>query len=93
MSALRVPFVDLARQYRNLRTELMRCFDEVGQSGQYIMGERLESFEEKAAAYCGVRHAIGVANGSDAIFLVLKALGIGPGDEVITCPNSFIATR
>ncbi len=89
---LKVPFVGLARQYRALRQELMHAFDEVGESGVYIMGERLESFERKAASYCQTKHAVGVANGSDAIFLVLKALGIGAGDEVITCPNSFIAT-
>lgn len=89
---MKIPFVDLGRQYRNLRDELLTVMDEVGQSGVYVMGERLEAFERKAAAYCETRHAVGVANGSDAIFLVLKALGIGPGDEVITCPNSFIAT-
>ncbi|MFN0313419.1 MAG: DegT/DnrJ/EryC1/StrS family aminotransferase [Burkholderiales bacterium] len=89
---LKVPFVDLARQYRALRQELMSAFDAIGESGVYIMGERLESFERKAASYCQTKHAIGAANGSDAIFLVLKALGIGAGDEVITCPNSFIAT-
>lgn len=89
---VKIPFVDLARQYRDLREELIHRFDEVGKSGVYIMGDRLESFERKAAAYSETRHAIGVANGSDALFLVLKALGIGKGDEVITCPNSFIAT-
>lgn len=88
----RVPFVDLARQYRALREQLMQRFDALGESGVYIMGERLESFERRAAQYCGTRHALGVANGSDALFLVLKALGVGKGDEVITCPNSFIAT-
>lgn len=87
-----VPFVDLARQYRALRPQLMQAFDEVGESGVYIMGERLESFERKAATYCETRYALGVANGSDALFLVMKALQIGCGDEVITCPNSFIAT-
>lgn len=92
MPEMKIPFVDLARQYNALRTELLAVMDEVGRSGIYIMGERLESFERKAAVYCQTRHAVGVANGSDAIFLVLKALGIGPGDEVITCPNSFIAT-
>jgi len=92
MREMKIPFVDLARQYRALRTELHATLDEVGHSGVYIMGERLEAFERKAASFCGTRHAIGVANGSDAIFLVLKALGIGAGDEVITCPNSFIAT-
>lgn len=88
----RVPFVDLARQFRSLEPELTRAFQEVGRSGMYILGDRLESFERKAAAYCGVRHAIGVADGSAALFLALKALGVGPGDEVITATNSFIAS-
>ena len=56
------------------------------------MGDRLESFELKAADYCGVKHAIGVGHGSDALFLILKALDVGPGDEVITATNSFIAS-
>jgi dTDP-4-amino-4,6-dideoxygalactose transaminase len=87
-----VPFVGLQRQFHALHDELAAAFERVGSSGMYIMGEELERFEAQAAAYCGTRHALGVANGSDALFLVLKALGIGPGDEVITCPNSFIAT-
>jgi len=89
---IRVPFVSLDRQYRDLRSELMAEFDRVCSSGTYVMGETLEQFERDAAEFCGVRHAIGVGSGSDALFLALKALGIGPGDEVITCPNSFIAT-
>lgn len=89
---MQVPFVSLERQYRNLRGELMAEFDRVGQSGMYIMGETLERFEGEMAAFCGTRYALGVASGSDALFLSLKALGIGPEDEVITCPNSFIAT-
>lgn len=88
----RVPFVSLDRQYRFLRDELLAEFDRVGSSGTYVFGETLERFEREAAEFCGVRHAVGVANGSDALFLSLKALGIGSGDEVITCPNSFIAT-
>src|SRR6267142_4806801 len=87
-----VPFVSLDRQYLDLRDELHEALDRVGRSGMYIMGEELERFEAEAAAFCGTRHALGVANGSDALFLILKALDIGPGDEVITCPNSFIAT-
>lgn len=70
----------------------MEAFDRVGISGQYIMGPELERFEQEAAEYCGTKHALGVANGSDALFLALKAMGIGLGDEVITCPNSFVAT-
>ena len=75
-----------------MRDQLMAEFDRIGTSGVYILGETLERFEVEAAAYCGVPHAHGDANGSDAHFLNLKALGIGPGDEVITCPNSFVAT-
>ena len=89
---MQVPFVNLARQYMDLRPELMAEFDRIGKSGMYIMGEVLERFEHEAAEFCGTRYALGVGNGSDALFLALKALGIGPGDEVITCPNSFIAT-
>jgi dTDP-4-amino-4,6-dideoxygalactose transaminase len=87
-----VPFVDLARQFRPLESEFVEALLSIGRSGVYIMGERLESFERAAAEYCGVRHAIGVADGSAALFLSLKALGIGLGDEVITASNSFIAT-
>jgi dTDP-4-amino-4,6-dideoxygalactose transaminase len=89
---IRVPFVSLDRQYRGLRSELMAEFDRVCSSGIYVMGETLERFERDAAEFCGVRHAVGVGSGSDALFLALKALDIGQGDEVITCPNSFIAT-
>jgi dTDP-4-amino-4,6-dideoxygalactose transaminase len=87
-----IPFVDLARQFRSIESELTQAFLDVGRSGGYIMGKRLESFESKVADFLGVSHAIGVADGSDALFLILKALGIGPGDEVITASNSFIAS-
>lgn len=89
---VQVPFVSLDRQYLALRDELRAEFDRIGASGGYVLGETLERFEAEAAAYCEVPHALGVANGSDALFLILKALDIGSGDEVITCPNSFIAT-
>ena len=92
MANTNIPFVDLARQFRGIESELTQAFLDVGRSGIYIMGERLESFERKAAEYCGVKYALGVANGSDALFLILKALGIGAGDEVITATNSFIAS-
>jgi dTDP-4-amino-4,6-dideoxygalactose transaminase len=92
MTDMDIPFVDLAGQFRNLEGELIKAFLDVGRSGVYIMGDRLESFEQKAAEYCGVKHAIGVGHGSDALFLILKALDIGPGDEVITATNSFIAS-
>ncbi len=89
---MNIPFVDLARQFRSLEPELTKAFLDVGRSGGYIMGAPLETFERKAAEYLGVKHVLGVADGSDALFLSLKALGIGAGDEVITATNSFIAS-
>jgi dTDP-4-amino-4,6-dideoxygalactose transaminase len=87
-----VPFVNLARQFCSIEPELTKAFLEVGRSGNYIMGDRLGSFESKVADFLDVSHVLGVADGSDALFLILKALGIGPGDEVITATNSFIAS-
>jgi dTDP-4-amino-4,6-dideoxygalactose transaminase len=89
---MQVPFVSLDRQYLSMRDELIEEFDRIGRAGIYIMGDTLERFEAEAAAYCEVPFALGVASGSDALFLILKALDIGPGDEVVTCPNSFVAT-
>ena len=76
MTNMRIPFVNLGKQFVNLETELMKAFVDIGRSGQYILGDRLESFEQKMATFCEVDHAIGVANGSDALFLVLKHLGL-----------------
>ncbi|MEI6572505.1 MAG: DegT/DnrJ/EryC1/StrS family aminotransferase [Alphaproteobacteria bacterium] len=87
-----IPFVDLARQFRSIEPELTQAFHDVGRSGIYIMGERLSAFERMASEFIGTKHAIGVASGADALFLVMKSLGIGPGDEVITAPNSFLAS-
>lgn len=91
-AATKVPFVDLGRQYASLRDEVLQTIDAVLKSGQYILGPELDAFEREAAEFCGVKHAIGVANGSDSLWLSMKCLGIGPGDEVITAPNSFIAS-
>ena len=88
----KVPFVNLAAAYRNDARAISIAIDEIGNSGQYILGAKVKKFEEEFAAYIGTKYAIGVANGSDALFLIMKALGIGPGDEVITQPNSFIAS-
>ncbi len=92
MSRMNIPFVDLAKQFVGLESELTEAFLEVGRSGVYIMGERLEEFESAAAKFCDTSFAVGVADGSNALFLVLKAMGVGPGDEVITATNSFIAS-
>ena len=92
MINIKVPFVNLAAAYRNDAQAISIAVDEIGNSGQYILGAKVKKFEEEFAAYIGTKYAIGVANGSDALFLIMKALGIGPGDEVITQPNSFIAS-
>ena len=89
---IEVPFVALGKQFQYLRKELLDAFDSIGSSGEFIMGSNLLDFENEFSKFIGSDYAIGVANGSDALFLPLKALGIGAGDEVITCPNSFIAS-
>jgi dTDP-4-amino-4,6-dideoxygalactose transaminase len=92
LSMLKVPFVDLAVQYQEIRDRLLVGIDKVGNSGQYVLGEECLLLEEELKVFCDSKHVVTVGNGSDALFLVLKALGIGPGDEVITAPNSFIAS-
>jgi len=89
---MQVKFVDLAREYRQLSAAFHECLERVGESGHYILGPEVRGFEEEFAAYCGTRHAISVGNGSDALLLALHCLGVGPGDEVVTAPNSFIAS-
>ncbi len=86
-----IPFVDLKRQSEGIEEELLRVIKEVSLSGQYILGPQLEKFEREMSQFLEVSHCIGVASGTEAIFLALKALGIGAGDEVITTPFSFIA--
>jgi len=87
-----IPLVDVKAQYAPLIPELKRAFAEVLESGAFILGPNVKAFEREAADYLGVKEAIGVANGTDALVLVLDALGIGPGDEVI-CPSfTFYAT-
>lgn len=87
-----VPFLDLASPYAELRDELDEAYHRVMASGWYILGKEVAAFEEEFAAYCGVRHCIGVGNGLDALHLVLRGYGIGPGDEVIVPSNTYIAT-
>jgi UDP-2-acetamido-2-deoxy-ribo-hexuluronate aminotransferase len=85
-------FIDLARQQEKIRTDLELRMQAVLKHGQYIMGPEIRELEERLAAYCGVRHCIAVSSGTDALLVALMALGIGPGDEVITTPFTFIAT-
>jgi dTDP-4-amino-4,6-dideoxygalactose transaminase len=88
----KIPLVDVKAQYAPLIPELKRAFDEVLESGAFILGPNVKAFEEEAAAYLGVPVTVGVANGTDAIVLVLDAMGIGPGDEVICPAFTFYAT-
>jgi len=89
---MNVEFYGHVRQYQNVETEIDANLREVLLSGQYVMGPMLKRFEAELAAYHGTKYAVGVGNGTDAIWLALMALGIGPGDEVITHPNTFFAT-
>jgi dTDP-4-amino-4,6-dideoxygalactose transaminase len=87
-----IPLVDVKAQYAPLIPELRRRFDAVLESGRFIFGPEVEAFEHEAAAFLDVPHAIGVANGTDALVLSLEALGIGRGDEVICPAFTFFAT-
>jgi dTDP-4-amino-4,6-dideoxygalactose transaminase len=87
-----VPYVNLAGQHRALKAELLAAVETVLDRGQFVLGPAVNDFESRFAALCGVKFAIGVGNGTDAITLALRALHIGPGCEVITVPNSFVAT-
>lgn len=86
------PFLDLKAINAELREDLRAAFDRVLDSGWYVMGDELKAFESEYAAYCGARHCVGVANGLDALVLALRAMGIGPGDEVIVPSNTYIAS-
>src|SRR5262245_7981238 len=87
-----VPFVDLVAQSEAIGHELTRAFETVLGDADYILGRSVDAFEEEFAHYCGVAHAVGVDSGTSALELALRAFGIGPGDEVITAANSFIAS-
>ena len=89
---MRIAFVDLHAQHQPLRAALDRAIGEVVASGQFILGPQVAAFEQRFAAYCGVRHAIGVGNGMDALRLALMALDVRGGDEVILPANTYVAT-
>lgn len=87
-----VPYVALGERARRIKRELLAAIERVLDHGLYVLGPEVAEFEARFAAYCGTRYAVGVSDGTTALILVLRALGIGPGDEVITAPNSFIAS-
>lgn len=89
---MNIPFLDMKTPYKELKNELDSAYKRVMESGWFILGTEVEGFEREFAAYCGVRHCIGVGNGLDALHLILRGYGIGEGDEVIVPSNTFIAT-
>jgi dTDP-4-amino-4,6-dideoxygalactose transaminase len=92
MALERIPFVDVTAAVRPLRADLLAAIGDILDTGQYIGGQRVVAFEKAFAEMCGTPHAISVKNGTDALVLALRAAGVGPGDEVLTAPNSFFAT-
>ncbi len=89
---MKVPLLDLTRQFAQIEPQVREVLDEVLSSQHFIMGPRVQELEKKIAAYCGTKYAVACASGSDALLLALWALGVGPGDEVITTPFTFFAT-
>lgn len=87
-----IPFVDLKAQYRSIQPEIDAAVASVIEQTAFVGGTFVKDFEEAFARYCGVNRCVGLANGTDALFVALRTLGIGPGDEVITVANSFVAT-
>jgi dTDP-4-amino-4,6-dideoxygalactose transaminase len=87
-----IPFLDLKSPYLELKDDLDAAYRRVMESGWYILGREVEAFEAEFATYCEAGHCVGVANGLDALHLIIRAYGIGPGDEVIVPANTYIAT-
>jgi dTDP-4-amino-4,6-dideoxygalactose transaminase len=89
---MKVPLMDLQAQYRTIQSEIDEAIREVLQSGHFILGPNVQMLEREVAEYLGVKYAIGVASGTDALVLTLRAIGVGPGDEVIMPAYTFFAT-
>jgi dTDP-4-amino-4,6-dideoxygalactose transaminase len=89
---MKVPFLDLKAPHEELRTELRQAFERVLDSGWYILGNEVKQFEQEFAEYCEAKYCVGTGNGLDALHLILRAYGIGVGDEVIVPSNTYIAT-
>ena len=94
-TTMHVPYSYLSSQFhftKQRTRDIRRDIDALLLSGDFTLGKKVQEFEEAWAETCGTKHAIGVGNGTDALFLIMKALGIGDGDKVVTVPNTFIAT-
>ena len=87
-----VPFIDLTREYAALQADMQQAVGGVLAGGRYILGPEVRAFERELAAYCDAAHGIGVASGTDALMIALKAVGVGPGDEVVVPAFTFVAT-
>jgi dTDP-4-amino-4,6-dideoxygalactose transaminase len=87
-----LPLFDVGRAFAGLQDELTEVFQRLGAQGAFSLGEELRAFEEEFAAFCGAQHCVGVCDGTDALKLALLGMGVGPGDEVVTVPMTFIAT-
>ena len=91
-TAYSVPYTALAKEAREIKKELLAAVESVLDGGRYILGPEVTAFEREFAGYCQVKFATGVGNGTSSLHLVLRSLGVGEGDEVITAPNSFLAS-
>ena len=89
---MKVPFLDLKVPYLELKEEMDAAYRRIMESGWYILGKEVEAFEKEFAAYCGAKHCVGVGNGLEALYLILRGYDIGSGDEVIVPANTYIAT-
>ena len=89
---MKVPLLDLKAEYAGLRDEILPALDRVCQAAAFVLGEEVEAFEQEFADYCGTKYCVALSNGTAALHLGLLALGVQPGDEVITSPNTFLAT-
>ena len=89
---LKVPFVDLAAQYRTIKDDIDSAIDSVVAETAFIGGKYVQNFESSFSALLGVNHVVSCANGTDSLYIIMKVLGIGPGDEVITVANSWISS-
>lgn len=92
ISELKIPYIDIGRQHHSIKEELLEAVGKVFDRGDFILGEEVNEFENRFAELNKMRFALGVNSGTDALILALRVLGIGPGDEVITAPNSFVAS-
>src|SRR3974377_2022435 len=87
-----IPYADLKSQYRSIKPEIDAAISKVLESSEFVLGSEVAKFEEQFAAYCGVAHAVGVNSGTSGLHLALLGAGVGPGEEFITVPLTFVAT-